>query len=117
MFKSVLQTAGAAIAHKPSEAQVILVDSTTDAGRQFIRDWGNDKTKVVLEYYWANRSLDAGKPLLENDDFGGCRTYDDGRPIGGDQSETHKSVNLYNSNVGCVDSFKEARYQHLVLLH
>jgi len=89
-----LQAAGATIAHKPSEAKVILVDSTTDAGLQFIRDWGNDVAKTVLEYHWANRSLDAGRPLLESDDFGVCRTHDDGRPIGGggDGSETLKSA-------------------------
>jgi hypothetical protein len=86
-----LQAAGATIAHKPSEAKVILVDSSTDAGRQFIRDWGHDAAKTVLEYHWANRSLSAGKPLMESDDFGGCMTHDDGRPIGGgDENETVK---------------------------
>jgi hypothetical protein len=57
------------------------VDSTTDSGRQLIRNWGNEPGIIVLEYSWASASIAAGKALLEREDFGGYRAYDDGRPI------------------------------------
>ena len=59
-----------------------MVDSNSDTGRQFIRDWGLDQNKVVLEHTWVAKSLAARKLLRENDEWGGCGTYDDGLPIG-----------------------------------
>lgn len=58
-----------------------MVDANTDPGRQFIRDWGTDPIKVVLEYTWVNKSVEAGRALLYNDIWGGCIALDDGEPI------------------------------------
>lgn len=71
------------ICHGPAQAHVILVDSTTDPGIQFIRDWGTDPAKFVLEYSWARKCVEAGRPLLQNDNWGDCVARDDGRSISG----------------------------------
>ncbi|KAF8898806.1 hypothetical protein BD779DRAFT_1485645 [Infundibulicybe gibba] len=65
-----LKKAGAIICSDPNHARYILVDSSTDQGRLFVRDWGQDPGKVVLEYTWVG-----------NDSWGGCKTQDDGLPI------------------------------------
>jgi hypothetical protein len=57
------------------------VDPTNDPGRQLIRNWGSDPGRNVLDYSLASNSIAAGMPLLEKDDFGGCRAQDDGQPI------------------------------------
>lgn len=64
------------------EADIILVDSSTVSGRRLIRLWGHDPSKVVLEHTWIRTSVDAGRPLLEADNYGGTLTVDDGQPIG-----------------------------------
>jgi len=65
----------------PEHAQIILVDSDSWQGKEFIREWGNDQNKVVLSHTWVIKSIEAAKPLLERDNWGGCKTYDDGLPI------------------------------------
>ncbi|KAF9535411.1 hypothetical protein CPB83DRAFT_901138 [Crepidotus variabilis] len=76
-----LRANGAEIAHDLTLAQIILVDAESDQGRQFIRNWGQDINKTVLRYSWARKSIEAGKPLLDGDNWGGCVTQDDGAPI------------------------------------
>lgn len=78
-----MQKGGASICSQPREARIILVDSRSRQGRQFIRDWGLDEDKMVLEYTWAKKSNEAGKALLEADSWGDCITVDDGLPIEG----------------------------------
>ena len=82
-----IQKAGAIICSGPKEAQVILVNTHSHQGRQFIRDWGGDTNKVVLEHSWVQTSIAAGKVLNEDDNWGGCLTVDDGLPIGEDESD------------------------------
>lgn len=67
-----------------AEARVILVDSTTRPGRQFIRDWSQDANKVVLEYTWARSSIETGRALLISDNWGGCKAIDGGVSDGDD---------------------------------
>jgi hypothetical protein len=71
------------ICHGPAEAHIILVDSTTDPGIQFIRDWGTDPAKFVLESSWARKCIEAGRVLLQNDNWGDSVARDDGRSISG----------------------------------
>ncbi|KXN83869.1 hypothetical protein AN958_00949 [Leucoagaricus sp. SymC.cos] len=73
-----LKKRDAVICTDPKHAQVILVDPET---WQFIREWGKDENKVVLNYTWVAKCISAGKPLLVEDDYGGSRTCDDGLPI------------------------------------
>lgn len=75
------QNCAANIVHFPSAAQVILVDPTVNSGRQFIRDWSKDAGKIVLEYLWVTRCMNAGRALLAEDDWGGSIAVDDGKPI------------------------------------
>jgi hypothetical protein len=57
------------------------VDSSTIEGRLFIRDWGTDENKVVLEYSWVNGCISEGRVLDESHSWGGFLTHDDGLPI------------------------------------
>lgn len=57
------------------------MDSSTDEGRLFIRDWGTDENKVVLEYSWVNSCISEGRVLDESHQWGGFLTHDDGLPI------------------------------------
>jgi hypothetical protein len=102
------------ICHDPAQAHIILVDSTTDAGTQFIRDWGTDPAKFVLEYPWARKSIEAGRALLQNDNWGDCVARDDGRSISGandDEGPTAKSVLfVIHSSSSTNLIFEEAHY-------
>lgn len=62
----------------------MLVDPQTRQGVQFIREWGLDSNKTVLNYTWVKKSLMAGRPLFEEDEWGECVTYNDGVPIDGE---------------------------------
>jgi hypothetical protein len=75
------QSAGANIVHFPSSAQIILIDSTVDSGRQYVRDWSGDPDKMVLEYTWVRKCIDAGRALLADDGWGGSVAIDDGETI------------------------------------
>ena len=72
-----------------SRSRIILVDPGTNEGRQFVRDWGVDQGKVVLNYVWAYHCMDAGRALLENDNYGGFGELD-GTPLDGDLDDEDK---------------------------
>ncbi|KAG5724652.1 40S ribosomal protein S16 [Termitomyces sp. T112] len=76
-----LKKAGAIICSDPKQANVILVDPTSDAGREFIREWGSDTDKVVLQHTWVAACIAASKVLGKDDGWGGFLTFDDGLPI------------------------------------
>lgn len=63
------------------------MDSSTTEGRLFIRDWGDDENKVVLEHSWANRCISEGRVLDESHQWGGFLTQDDGLPITKDETD------------------------------
>ncbi|KAF8846323.1 hypothetical protein BDN67DRAFT_1064796 [Paxillus ammoniavirescens] len=76
-----LKSLGALVVSFTKEADIILVDSTTESGKRLIRTWGHDPNNVVLEHTWARSSIDAGRPLLEADNWGGAMAVDDGKPV------------------------------------
>ncbi|KAF5385227.1 hypothetical protein D9615_001472 [Tricholomella constricta] len=82
-----LKKAGAIVCSDPKAAQVILVDSSSPQGKLFIRDWGKDANKAVLEYSWANRSIAVGRILDRDEQWGGFLAVDDGLPIVKDEAE------------------------------
>ncbi|TFK57000.1 hypothetical protein OE88DRAFT_1650539 [Heliocybe sulcata] len=67
-----LRNAGAVVCYAPSDAQVILVDSSTPEGIQFVREWSNDTGKVVLESKWAGKCIRMGRLLWSANNWGGC---------------------------------------------
>ena len=73
------QNFGASLSCDPKSAQIILVDQETTDGKKFIRNWGQDKT--VLHYTWAKKSIQEGRALLKDSNWGECLTVDDGLPI------------------------------------
>ncbi|KAL5519067.1 hypothetical protein ACEPAH_750 [Sanghuangporus vaninii] len=75
-----LRNYGANICIDVSLARIIIVEPHTSEGRQFVRDWGMDPGKVILEVAWIRRCLEAGRALLENDAWGGCGNLD-GTPL------------------------------------
>ena len=79
IIKFYAQNFGASLCCDPKSAQVILVDQETTDGKKFIRNWGRDK--VVLHYLWAKKSIQEGKALLKDCNWGECLTADDGLPI------------------------------------
>ncbi|KAH7883530.1 hypothetical protein F5I97DRAFT_1814450 [Phlebopus sp. FC_14] len=76
-----LRNAGALVMSNTKEADIILVDSSTESGRRLIRMWGHDPSKVVLEHSWLQKCIEAGRPLLEEDAWGDALTVDDGQPV------------------------------------
>ncbi|KAG1784016.1 hypothetical protein EV702DRAFT_958625 [Suillus placidus] len=72
---------GGAYASRPEDADIILVDSSQLDGKRLIRTWHQTPGKVVLEFQWLRKSIEARKPLLEVDGWGGTQTLDDGKPI------------------------------------
>ncbi|KAF8971379.1 hypothetical protein BDZ97DRAFT_1913867 [Flammula alnicola] len=78
---------GATICHDPKSAQVILINPESNQGRLFVRDWGNDTDKVVLDSVWVKKCVEAEKALLEDDHYGACLMHDDGLPIEGDDDQ------------------------------
>ncbi|KIM48258.1 hypothetical protein M413DRAFT_62764 [Hebeloma cylindrosporum] len=76
-----LRNNGASICTDPKSAEIILVDPESTQGRDFIRNWGSDENKVVLDYVWVKRCIEAEKAFLKDDQWGGCLTHDDGLPI------------------------------------
>ncbi|KAK0506369.1 hypothetical protein EDD18DRAFT_28959 [Armillaria luteobubalina] len=85
------QKLGATLCHDPRSAQYILVHPQSDTGRQFIRDWGTDPGKVVLNHLWVQKCSAAGKVLGADENWGNCTTHDDGMPIGSTEEEDVKS--------------------------
>ncbi|KAG2154783.1 hypothetical protein DEU56DRAFT_725823 [Suillus clintonianus] len=70
-----------AYASRPEDADIILVDSPQLDGKRLIRTWHQTPGKAVLEFQWLRKSIEARKPLLEADAWGGAQTLDDGKPI------------------------------------
>jgi len=75
-----LQKAGAIICNDPKNAQIILVDPESYQGKRFIRDWGKDADKVVLNFVWAYESIEVGQ-VYNDERWGGFLTEDDGLPL------------------------------------
>ena len=73
------QNFGAILSFDPKSAQIILVDQETTDGKKFIRNWGQDK--IILHYSWVKKSIQEGKALLKDCNWGECLTVDDGLPI------------------------------------
>ncbi|KAK0198173.1 hypothetical protein F5146DRAFT_1131179 [Armillaria mellea] len=86
-----LRKLGASLCHNPRSAKYILVHPQSDTGRQFIRDWGTDAGKVVLNHLWVQKCSAAGRVLGADDNWGNCLTHDDGLPIGSTGEEDVKS--------------------------
>ncbi|KAG6856647.1 hypothetical protein H0H87_002237 [Tephrocybe sp. NHM501043] len=82
-----LKKAGAFICSDPKQSNVILVDATSESGKAFIREWGNDTDKVVLKHSWANACISSSKALGKDDDWGGFLAIDDGLPLTKNGSE------------------------------
>ncbi|KAH8120194.1 hypothetical protein DFH11DRAFT_1722036 [Phellopilus nigrolimitatus] len=78
-----LRNHGANICADVSLSRIIIVEPNSPEGRQFVRDWGADPGKIILEVAWIHRSIDAGHALLEQDAWGGCGNLD-GTPLPGD---------------------------------
>ncbi|KAG1769162.1 hypothetical protein EDD22DRAFT_771304 [Suillus occidentalis] len=78
-----MMKAWGAYASRPEDADIILVDSSQLDGKRLIRTWHQTPGKAVLEFQWLRKSMEARKPLLEADGWGGTQTLDDGKPIGG----------------------------------
>ncbi|KAF5336880.1 hypothetical protein D9611_003155 [Ephemerocybe angulata] len=77
-----LKRGGATITRDPKDADIILVNEDSDAGKTFIRVWSNDGGKVVLRYQWVTACVAAEKMLKEADNnWGGHMTHDDGTAI------------------------------------
>ncbi|KAG2369378.1 hypothetical protein BDR07DRAFT_1388515 [Suillus spraguei] len=72
---------GGAHASRPEDADIILVDSSQLDGKRLIRTWHQTPGKAVLEFQWLRKSIEARKPLLEVDGWGGTQTLDDGKSI------------------------------------
>ncbi|KAG1864264.1 hypothetical protein DFJ58DRAFT_656120 [Suillus subalutaceus] len=72
---------GGAYASRPEDADIILVDSSQLDGKRLVRTWHQTPGKAVLEFQWLRKSIEARKPLLEVDGWGGTQTSDDGKPI------------------------------------
>lgn len=78
-----------------------MVDSSSDQGKVFIRDWGDDDTTVVLEFRWASQCIKEQRLLGENENWGGfLAKYDgplpDSVPIK-EEGETSKCVKYHSS--------------------
>lgn len=97
------QNFGASLCCDPKGAQIILVDQETTDGKKFIRNWGRDK--AVLHYAWAKKSIQEGRALLEDCNWGDCLTVDDGLPIeieDNDEPEVDKSVLFVIFFMACI---------------
>lgn len=72
--------------------------------RQFIRDWGQDCDKRVLEYTWVGKSEEAGHLLEQDENWGGCQVLDDGQPISEDEltNEKEKSAWPFDKHIAIV---------------
>ncbi|KAF9481002.1 hypothetical protein BDN70DRAFT_573065 [Pholiota conissans] len=76
-----LKRFGATICSDPKNAQIILVNPESTQGRIFVRNWGDDENKVVLDSAWARKCFDEQKIFLEDEEYGGYVVIDDGLPI------------------------------------
>ncbi|TFK41223.1 hypothetical protein BDQ12DRAFT_431451 [Crucibulum laeve] len=76
-----LKERGAAICHSPKDAQVVLLNPTSDQGRAFLRLWGGNANRVILEYKWEEGCRAKDRLLGADEDWGGYVAVDDGLPI------------------------------------
>lgn len=53
------------------------MDLETEAGKQFVHDWGSEQGKVVLNWRWAPKVIELGRALLASEDWGGFRVMPD----------------------------------------
>ncbi|KAJ8495603.1 hypothetical protein ONZ51_g1599 [Trametes cubensis] len=65
---------GAHICHSPDEATIILVDPETPSGGLFVKEWGSEPGKIVLDVSWVNKSVEARQALLADRNWGGFNT-------------------------------------------
>lgn len=56
------------------DASIVLVDPEHPGALDLLREAAN---KVVLHYSWVNKSLNAGHPLLESNNWGDCKVTPD----------------------------------------
>ena len=97
------QNFGASLTCDPKSAQIILVDQETTDGKTFIRNWGQDK--IILHYAWVKKSIQEGKALLKDFNWGECLTVDDGLPIeteDNDEPKLDKSVPFVIFFTSCI---------------
>lgn len=66
---------------------MILVDPYTKEGQRFVRDWGSDPGKVVLDASWVHKCINAGRALLEDDGWAGCGDIQVGRISDDEENE------------------------------
>lgn len=100
-----LQRFGATICSDPRIAQVILVNPESTQGRLFVRNWGHDTNKVVLDSAWAKKCFEAQKALLEDDEYGGYLLLDDGQPLeedGNEESEDEIKKSVCFTQMRCL---------------
>ena len=71
----------------PTEAYIIIVDAKTKEGRKFVADWAHDRGKIMLDCLWVQKCLDAGRVLLEGDNWGECGGLLDKTLAGGSENE------------------------------
>lgn len=76
--------------HYAKDAKFIIVNSSSTEGQKVVRNWANDTSKICLDFAWIQKSIDAGKPLLESDNWGECRQFDDGKSVLDDETEEHQ---------------------------
>ncbi|KLO17058.1 hypothetical protein SCHPADRAFT_187692 [Schizopora paradoxa] len=66
-----LKKHGAELVHDPANARIILVEPISKEGRYFVREWQADAGKSVLDVAWAAASLERGRALMQEDQYGG----------------------------------------------
>ncbi len=57
--------------HDPANARIILVEPFSKEGRYFVREWQAEAGKSVLDIAWATASVESGRALLQEDQYGG----------------------------------------------
>ncbi|KAJ7225569.1 hypothetical protein GGX14DRAFT_421227, partial [Mycena pura] len=82
-----LTRAGASIVSDPKACDFILVQSDTQTGQKFIKDWSAEK--LVLEATWVSKSLGSGKLLKEEDKWGDCLAVEDPSVVLEDLDQNH----------------------------
>lgn len=75
-----IQLNGAELSSDATNAQIMLVDPSSRQGRLFIDDWGQDSNRTVLNSTWVKKSIAAGRPLLDGDEWGDCWPHEEAFP-------------------------------------
>ncbi|KAH7913009.1 hypothetical protein BJ138DRAFT_1059946 [Hygrophoropsis aurantiaca] len=82
-----LREAGALVNPVAANAQILLIDSSTKEGRQILRGHNADSQKIVLEYTWVHKCLEVGRPLFEQENWGGALAADDGLQLDNNEDD------------------------------